>query len=143
MITSTSDQIPGFLTGERIVVPTRVDTYPGGRSGSPTTWCCSRSRRLSSPRLARGLRCHATSTPMVSVLQNGIEQVEMVQPQCTFSVVPAVVWCPAEAQAGGWVRLRSQPELTLPSALFGRFFSQLPSGRLSHNIPRLGCRVRC
>ena len=31
-------------------------------------------------------------------------------------MVPAVVWCPAETQPGGWVRLRGQPELTLPSA---------------------------
>ena len=53
----------------------------------------------------------------VCVLQNGVEQVELVQPHCPVStVVPAVVWCPAETQPGGWVRLRGQPELTLPSA---------------------------
>ena len=26
-------------------------------------------------------------------------------------MIPTVVWCPAETQPGGWVRLRGQPEL--------------------------------
>jgi 2-dehydropantoate 2-reductase len=52
----------------------------------------------------------------VCVLQNGVEQVEMVQPHCpTAQVVPAIIWFPAETQPGGWVRLRGEPRLVLPS----------------------------
>ncbi|WP_280830357.1 oxidoreductase [Mycolicibacterium frederiksbergense] len=55
---------------------------------------------------------------VVCALQNGVEQVERVS---TFSprtdeahVVPAAVWISAEAQPGGWVRLRSEARLVLP-----------------------------
>ena len=49
-------------------------------------------------------------------MQNGVEQVQLVQPHCSAStVVPAIVWCPAETQPEGWVRLRGRPEVTLPA----------------------------
>jgi 2-dehydropantoate 2-reductase len=44
-----------------------------------------------------------------------VEQVALVGPRCpTSTVIPTVVWCPAETQPQGWVRLRGRPELALP-----------------------------
>jgi 2-dehydropantoate 2-reductase len=53
---------------------------------------------------------------IVLVLQNGVEQVEQVQPHCpSSSVVPGIVWYGAENQPEGWVRLRTEARLVLPS----------------------------
>lgn len=52
---------------------------------------------------------------VVCVLQNGVEQIERVQPHCPAStVVPGIVWFAAETQPDGWVRLRGEPRLDLP-----------------------------
>lgn len=52
---------------------------------------------------------------VVCVLQNGIEQLESVQPHAPAGrIVPAVVWFPAQAQSDGSVRLRGDARLTLP-----------------------------
>jgi 2-dehydropantoate 2-reductase len=107
---------PTVLTGERIVVPTNVRTDPGEiRQPVELVLFAVKATQIgeASPWLAA--LCDQNTT--VCVLQNGVEQVELIQPHCTVStVVPAVVWCPAETQPGGWVRLRGQPELTWPSA---------------------------
>ncbi|QQD77863.1 oxidoreductase [Curtobacterium sp. YC1] len=52
---------------------------------------------------------------VVCVLQNGIEQIETVAPLVPRStVVPAIVWFPAERRPDGMVRLRGTPRLTVP-----------------------------
>ena len=54
---------------------------------------------------------------MVCVMQNGVEQVDLVQPLCPRStVVPAIIWFGAETQPGGWVRLRTEPTVTVPAS---------------------------
>ncbi|WP_082974868.1 oxidoreductase [Mycobacterium sp. E3247] len=73
---------------------------------------------------------------IVAVLQNGVEQVERVQPHCPSSpVVPGIVWYSAEAQPGGWVRLRTEPALVLPSGPSAEAIADLLRGA--------GCRVDC
>jgi 2-dehydropantoate 2-reductase len=58
---------------------------------------------------------------IVCVLQNGVEQEAMVRPYVSKgSVMPAVVWIPAEAQPDGSVRLRGSARLTLPDSEHGR-----------------------
>jgi 2-dehydropantoate 2-reductase len=53
---------------------------------------------------------------VVVVLQNGVEHVEQVQPHCPSSaVVPGIVWFDAVTQPGGWVRLRTEARLVLPT----------------------------
>ena len=107
---------PGVLTGERIVVPTRVNTDPG-EVRLPVELVLFAVKATQIGKASAWLAALCDQNTVVCVLQNGVEQVELVQPHCTGStVVPAVVWCPAETQPGGWVRLRGQPELTLPSA---------------------------
>ncbi len=54
---------------------------------------------------------------VVCVLQNGVEQESTVAPlvpEC--SVLPSVVWFPAQVQPGGAVWLRGEARLTLPDA---------------------------
>ncbi len=63
---------------------------------------------------------------IVVVLQNGVEQVEQVQPLCASSaIVPGIVWFSAETQPDGWVRLRTDARLTLPSGPAATRFADL------------------
>ncbi len=101
---------PGVLTGERIVVPTRVNTDPG-EVRQPVELVLFAVKATQIGKASAWLAALCDQNTIVCVLQNGVEQVELVQPHCTGStVVPAVVWCPAETQPGGWVRLRGQPD---------------------------------
>jgi 2-dehydropantoate 2-reductase len=73
---------------------------------------------------------------IVAVLQNGVEQVEQVQPLCpSSSVIPAIVWYSAETQPQGWVRLRGEAALVLPSGPAAEEVAELLRGA--------GCRVDC
>jgi 2-dehydropantoate 2-reductase len=107
---------PAVFAGERVVVPARVRTDPGEiRHPVELVLFAVKATQIRQASAWLAALCDHSTT--VCVLQNGVEQVELVQPHCPVSnVVPAVVWCPAETQPGGWVRLRGQPELTLPSA---------------------------
>ncbi|WP_207547824.1 oxidoreductase [Mycobacterium mantenii] len=73
---------------------------------------------------------------IVVVLQNGVEQVEQVQPHCPLSpVIPGIVWYSAQTQPDGWVRLRTQAALVLPSGPAAETVAELLRGA--------GCRVDC
>jgi 2-dehydropantoate 2-reductase len=73
---------------------------------------------------------------IVAVLQNGVEQVEQVQPHCPSSpVVPGIVWYAAETQPEGWVRLRGEARLVLPSGPMAHELAELLRGA--------GCQVEC
>jgi 2-dehydropantoate 2-reductase len=63
------------------------------------------------------------------VLQNGVEQVEQVQPLCPSStVIPGIVWFSAETQPEGWVRLRGEARLALPTGPAATTFADLWRG---------------
>lgn len=73
---------------------------------------------------------------IVVVLQNGVEQVEQVQPHCPRSpVIPGIVWYSAETRPEGWVRLRGEAALVLPSGPSAETVADLLRGA--------GCRVDC
>jgi 2-dehydropantoate 2-reductase len=73
---------------------------------------------------------------IVAVLQNGVEQVEQVQPHCPASpVVPGIVWYSAETRPEGWVRLRGEAALVLPTGPAAEKVAELLRGA--------GCRVDC
>ena len=66
---------------------------------------------------------------IVVVLQNGVEQIEQVQPHCPSStVLPGIVWFSAETQPDGWVRLRGEARLVLPSGPAATTFAELWRG---------------
>jgi 2-dehydropantoate 2-reductase len=63
---------------------------------------------------------------IVVVLQNGVEQAEQVQPLCPSStVIPGIVWFSAETQPDGWVRLRGEARLALPTGPAATSFADL------------------
>ena len=104
------------LGGVPIRVPIRVRTDPGEVT-KPVELVFFAVKATQIGQASAWLAALCGHNTTVCALQNGVEQVELIQPHCMGStVVPAVVWCPAETQVGGWVRLRGQPELTLPSA---------------------------
>jgi 2-dehydropantoate 2-reductase len=71
---------------------------------------------------------------IVLVLQNGVEQVEQVKPHCPSSpVIPGIVWYAAETQPQGWVRLRTEAALVLPTGPAAMTVADLLRGA--------GCRV--
>ncbi|ORV15433.1 2-dehydropantoate 2-reductase [Mycobacterium celatum] len=73
---------------------------------------------------------------IVAVLQNGIEQVEQVQPLCRLSaVVPGIVWYSAETEPDGGVRLRTEARLVLPTGPAAQTVAELLRGA--------GCAVDC
>jgi 2-dehydropantoate 2-reductase len=62
----------------------------------------------------------------VCVLQNGVEQVERVGRFCPSpTVVPAAVWISSEAQAEGWMRVRTGSRLVLPDSEAGATLAEL------------------
>ncbi|MGE2818067.1 oxidoreductase [Mycobacterium heidelbergense] len=73
---------------------------------------------------------------IVAVLQNGVEQVDQVKPHCPSSpVIPGIVWYSAETQPDGWVRLRTEARLVLPSGPSAESVAELLRGA--------GCHVEC
>jgi 2-dehydropantoate 2-reductase len=106
---------PKVWAGERIVVPGPVRTDPDDIT-KPVDLLLLAVKATQIGNASGWLTALCDATTTVCVLQNGVEQVELIQPHCPAStVVPAIVWCPAETQAEGWVRLRGRPALTLPA----------------------------
>jgi 2-dehydropantoate 2-reductase len=72
------------------------------------------------------LRALSARGTVVTVLQNGVEQVELVGPHAPGAeVIPSVVWFPAETREPGHVRLRDTPRITVPEGDAGRKVAQL------------------
>jgi 2-dehydropantoate 2-reductase len=118
-----------------IVVPGPVHTDPAQVSGPVDVVILAvkaTQNEASSGWLARLCGEHT----IVVVLQNGVEQVEQVKPLCPSSpVIPGIVWYSAETQPEGWVRLRTEAALVLPSGPSAETVAELLRGA--------GCRVDC
>jgi 2-dehydropantoate 2-reductase len=118
-----------------IVVPGPVHTDPAQVSGPVDVVILAvkaTQNKASSGWLARLCGEHT----IVVVLQNGVEQVEQVKPLCPSSpVIPGIVWYSAETQPEGWVRLRTETALVLPSGPSAETVAELLRGA--------GCRVDC
>ncbi len=101
---------------EPIVVPGPVHTDPGALNG-PVDVVVLAVKATQNEAAGAWLRALCDEHTVVAVLQNGVEQVEQVQPHCpTSAVVPAIVWYSAETQPDGWVRLRTEARLVLPTS---------------------------
>jgi 2-dehydropantoate 2-reductase len=100
---------------DAIVVPGPVRTDPAEIT-SPVDIVLLAVKATQNPDAARWLARLCDEHTIVLVLQNGVEQVEQVQPLCTSSsVIPGIVWFSAETQPEGWVRLRTDARLTFPT----------------------------
>ena len=119
--------------GDPIVVPGPVHTDPGEVSG-PVDVVVLAVKATQNDDAAGWLARLCAEHTIVVVLQNGVEQVEQVHPLCPSSaVVPGIVWYGAETQPQGWVRLRSEAALVLPSGPAAQTVAELLRGA--------GCRV--
>ncbi|ASX01304.1 2-dehydropantoate 2-reductase [Mycobacterium intracellulare subsp. chimaera] len=118
-----------------IVVPGPVHTDPGEVSG-PVDVVLLAVKATQNDQAAGWLARLCDVHTIVVVLQNGVEQVEQVQPHCPRSpVIPGIVWYSAETQPDGWVRLRGEAALVLPSGPSAETVAELLRGA--------GCRVDC
>ena len=99
-----------------IVVPGPVHIEPGSVSG-PVDLVFLAVKATQLDEAAHWLAVLADQNTTVCVMQNGVEQVELVQPLCPLcAVVPAIIWFGAETQPAGWVRLRGEPRVTVPAS---------------------------
>ncbi len=118
-----------------IVVPGPVRTDPA-QVGGPVDLVVLAVKATQNEAAAGWLARLCGEHTIVAVLQNGVEQVDQVQPLCPSSaVVPGIVWYGAETQPGGWVRLRTEAALVLPSGPAAETVAELLRGA--------GCRVDC
>jgi 2-dehydropantoate 2-reductase len=119
--------------GDPIVVPGPVLTDPGQVPGSVDVVILAVKATQNDDAAGWLARLCAEHT-IVLVLQNGVEQVEQVKPHCpSSSVIPGIVWYSAENQPQGWVRLRTEAALVLPSGPTATTVAELLRGA--------GCRV--
>jgi 2-dehydropantoate 2-reductase len=118
-----------------IVVPGPVHTDPNEVSG-PVDVVVLAVKATQNDEAASWLARLCDEHTIVLVLQNGVEQVEQVKPHCPSSaVIPGIVWYSAETQPQGWVRLRTEAALVLPSGPAAETIAELLRGA--------GCRVDC
>jgi 2-dehydropantoate 2-reductase len=118
-----------------IVVPGPVHTDPGELSG-PVDVVVLAVKATQNQLVGRWLAALCDERTLVLVLQNGVEQVEQVQPHCPSSrVIPGIVWYSAETMPEGWVRLRSPTRLVLPAGPAPAAIAALLRGA--------GCNVDC
>ena len=118
-----------------IVVPGPVHTDPSQVAG-PVDVVVLAVKTTQNDDAADWLARLCDEHTVVAVLQNGVEQVEQVQPHCPSSaVVPGIVWYGAETQPEGWVRLRTEAALVLPTGPAAHTVAELLRGA--------GCRVDC
>ncbi|WP_085671096.1 oxidoreductase [Mycobacterium szulgai] len=121
--------------GGPIVVPGPVHTDPAEVSG-PVEVVLLAVKATQNDAAAGWLARLCDERTTVLVLQNGVEQVEQVQPLCPPStVIPGSVWFSAEIQPEGWVRLRGEAALVLPTGAAAEQLAALLSGA--------GARVDC
>jgi len=108
-----------------VVVPGPVRTDPAEIT-APVDVVLLAVKATQNAEAARWLARLSDQRSIVVVLQNGVEQVEQVQPLCPSSaVIPGIVWFSAETQPEGWVRLRTDARLTLPAAPAATTFADL------------------
>ncbi|WP_428340232.1 oxidoreductase [Mycobacterium sp.] len=108
-----------------ITVPGPVCTEPAEIT-EPAGWVVLTVKATQNADAGRWLTRLCDENTTVVVLQNGVEQVEQVQPLCASStVIPGIVWFSAETQPDGWVRLRTDPRLVLPTGPAATAFADL------------------
>jgi 2-dehydropantoate 2-reductase len=115
--------------GQRpIAIDAPVITDPGQLSG-PADWVFLAVKAHQTEGAGGWLRALAGPETVVVVLQNGVEHHQRVGPLAgPATVLPAVVWCPAETVAAGRVRLRGEPRLIVPMGEPGRRLARMLDG---------------
>jgi 2-dehydropantoate 2-reductase len=126
--------------GATEVVPGPVLTDPAAARPADVVLLAVKAHQTAGA--APWLAALCTAETVVVVLQNGVEQRELVTPLAQgATVLPAVVWVPAEALAPGRVRVRGELRLTLPDEPAAHAIAQLIDGvELSGDFTTLAWR---
>jgi 2-dehydropantoate 2-reductase len=99
------------------------------RAGGRADWVLLAVKAHQTAGAAPWLDALAGPGTVVVVLQNGVEHRELVEPLAHgATVLPAVVWVPAEVVAPGRVRQRGPVQLTVPEGDAGRALAGLLGG---------------
>jgi 2-dehydropantoate 2-reductase len=110
---------------DSITVPGPVCTDPAETTG-PVGVVLLAVKATQNAEAARWLARLCDEHTIVVVLQNGVEQVEQVQPlRPSSTVIPGIVWFSAETQPEGWVRLRGEARLALPTGPAATTFAEM------------------
>jgi 2-dehydropantoate 2-reductase len=110
---------------DSVTVPGPVCTDPAETTG-PVGVVLLAVKATQNAEAARWLARLCDEHTIVVVLQNGVEQLEQVQPLCPSStVIPGIVWFLAETQPEGWVRLRGEARLALPTGPAATTFAEM------------------
>ena len=108
-----------------LVLDAPVRTDPAAASG-PVDWLLLAVKAHQTAGAAGWLRALAGPGTVVVVLQNGVEHRALVEPLAgPATVLPAVVWVPAETVAPGRVRQRGDAALTVPAGPEGEALAEL------------------
>jgi 2-dehydropantoate 2-reductase len=111
-----------------VALDAAVLTDPGELRG-PVDWVLLAVKAHQTAGAAGWLRAACGPQTVVAVLQNGVEHREQVGPLAgDASVLPAIVWCPAETVARGRVVVRGPARLSVPAGQDGRALAALMDG---------------
>jgi len=116
-------------------VPGPVLTDPA-KIGSPVDLVFLAVKATQIERAATWLAALCDASTVVCVLQNGVEQEAAVARYVpNRTVIPSVVWFPAQVQPDGSVLLHAKPRLTLPDLPAARLvFEELKGSRCSVHL---------
>ena len=120
--------------GEPMRLAGEVRTDPEAARG-PVDWLLLAVKAHQTTAAGHWLARLAGPDTVVVVLQNGVEHRQRVAPYVgAATVLPSVVWCPAEGLDRQTVRLRGTPELTVPDEPSGHRLAELlvPGGAQVH-----------
>jgi 2-dehydropantoate 2-reductase len=118
-------EVDGFGT---VALDAAVLTDPG-ELGGPVDWVLLAVKSHQTAGAAEWLNAACGSGTVVLALQNGIEHREQVGPLAReASVLPGIVWCPAETVAPGRVVVRGPARLSVPAGEDGRALAALMDG---------------
>jgi 2-dehydropantoate 2-reductase len=106
-----------------------VLTEPAAAAGGAADWILLAVKAHQTGGAAGWLRALATPGSVVVALQNGVEHEQNVGPLAGgATVLPAIVWVPAEAIAPGRVRVRDEVRVSVPDGAPGRALVDLLAG---------------
>jgi 2-dehydropantoate 2-reductase len=121
VVVEGDDQPPVVVTAPVITDPEVLD--------GPADWVLLAVKAHQTNGAGKWLHALTGPDTVVVVLQNSIEHREHVGPLVNEAMVlPAIVWCPAEATAPGHVRLRGEPQINVPAGPHGQALAELLAG---------------
>ena len=114
---------------EAVELRAPVLTDPSAVASAPVEWVLLAVKAHQTAGAAAWLSALCGPGTTVVVLQNGVEQRELAGPLIgDATLLPAIVWCPAEVVAPGRVRVNGEERLQVPAGAAGSALAALLVG---------------